>query len=162
TPGVEIVMEAHEGYWRKVPAVKRLVFRMVPDESTRLAMLKRGEVDIAHALRGPLAQEVRRTAGLKLASTLTAGLFFVSFTGEPWNPKSPWHDQRVRRAASVAIDRRAISQAETLGFSRPAASIVPSVFEFAWPAPPIAHDPDRARKLLAEAGYPGGFDAGDY
>src|SRR5947209_3955064 len=157
-PGVELALEAHEGYWRKMPAVKRLVFHMVPDESTRLAMLKRGEVDIAHALRGGLAQEVRRTAGLKLAATVTAGSFFVSFTSEQWDPKSPWHDQRVRLAASVAIDRQAISQAETLGFARPAASIVPSVFEFAWPAPPIAYDPERARKLLAQAGYPGGFD----
>ena len=161
-PGVELALEAHEGYWRKMPAVKRLVFHMVPDESTRLAMLKRGEVDIAHALRGALAQEVRRTAGLKLAATVTAGSFFVSFTSEQWDPKSPWHDQRVRLAASVALDRQAISQAETLGFAKPAASIVPSVFEFAWPAPPIAYDPERARKLLAEAGYPGGFDAGDY
>ena len=44
TPGVELVLEAHEGFWRKAPAVKRLVFRSVPDESTRLTMLKRGEV----------------------------------------------------------------------------------------------------------------------
>ena len=161
-PGVEMVLEAHDGYWRKMPAVKRLVFRMVPDESTRLAMLKRGEVDIAHALRGALGQEVRRTTGLKLAATVTAGTFYVTFTAEQWDPKSPWHDQRVRLAASVAIDRRAISQAETLGFAKASASIVPSGFEFAWPAPPIPYDPERARKLLAQAGYPNGFDAGDY
>jgi peptide/nickel transport system substrate-binding protein len=160
-PGVELVLEAHEGYWRKPPAVKRLVFRMVPDESTRLAMLKRGEVDIAHALRGPLGREVERTPGLKLIATQTIGSFFVSFTDQ-WNPKSPWHDQRVRLAASVAIDREAISRAETLGFAKPAASIVPPSFEFAWPAPAIRHEPERARKLLAEAGYPKGFDAGDY
>ena len=46
TPGVELVVEAFEQYWRKVPQVKRLVFRVVPDESTRLAMLKRGEADV--------------------------------------------------------------------------------------------------------------------
>ncbi len=62
----------------------------------------------------------------------------------------------------MAIDRQAISQAETLGFAKAAASIVPAGFEFAWPAPPIAYDPGRARKLLGEAGYPSGFDAGDY
>jgi len=66
TPGVELVLEAHEGFWRKVPTVKRLVFRSVSDESTRLTMLKRGEVDIAYNVRGPLAEEVQRTAGLKL------------------------------------------------------------------------------------------------
>ncbi|PYN46467.1 MAG: hypothetical protein DME00_18650, partial [Candidatus Rokuibacteriota bacterium] len=60
-PGVELVVEAYEGFWRKTPAVKRLVFRSVPDESTRLAMLKRAEADIAYSIRGPNAEEVKRT-----------------------------------------------------------------------------------------------------
>src|SRR5436309_14050344 len=62
-PGVELVMEAYEGYWRKTPSVKRLVFRSVPDESTRMVTVKRGETDIAYGLRGPDAEEVRRTPG---------------------------------------------------------------------------------------------------
>ena len=49
-PGVELVMEAFEGYWRKTPVVKRLVFRSLPDETTRAAALKRGEVDVAYLL----------------------------------------------------------------------------------------------------------------
>jgi peptide/nickel transport system substrate-binding protein len=161
-PGLEMVLEAHEGYWRKSPAVKRLVWRVVPDESTRLAMLKRGEVDIAYSLRGPLAEEVKRTPGLKLASALTSATFWVDFTSEPWDSKSPWRDARVRQAAALAIDRKAINDAETLGFSKVSSSIVPAGYEFYWPAPPIPYDPDRARKLLAEAGYAGGFDAGEY
>src|SRR5262249_38580242 len=66
TPGVELVLEAYDHYWRKTPAVKRLVFRVVPDESTRLAMLKRGEADVVYSIRGALAQELQRTAGLTL------------------------------------------------------------------------------------------------
>jgi peptide/nickel transport system substrate-binding protein len=65
-PGVELMLEAYDGYWRKAPTVKRLVFKSVPDESTRLVMLKRGETDIAYGLRGPDAEEVRRTPGLAL------------------------------------------------------------------------------------------------
>jgi peptide/nickel transport system substrate-binding protein len=68
----------------------------------------------------------------------------------------------VRLAASLAIDRQAINQAETLGFSRAAASIIPAEYEHAWPAPAIAYDPAQSRKLLADAGYLNGFDAGDY
>ncbi len=162
TPGVELILEAHEGFWRKTPAVKRLVFRVIPDESTRLAMLKRGEVDIAYSIRGALAEELKRTPGLRLAPALTAATFWLDFTGEPWDQKSPWRDPRVRLAASLAIDRKAINQAETLGFSKVASSIIPAGYEFAWPAPAIPYDPDRAKKLLAEAGYPNGFDAGDY
>src|SRR5205814_2435135 len=66
-PGVEMVLEAHEGYWRKMPHVKRLVLRVVPDETTRLAMLKRGEADVAYSIRGALAEEVRRTPRPTLA-----------------------------------------------------------------------------------------------
>jgi peptide/nickel transport system substrate-binding protein len=162
TPGVELVLEAHEGFWRKVPAVKRLVFRSVPDDTTRLAMLKRGDVDIAYNLRGPIAEEAQRTQGLRLTRALLAATFWVDFTTGQWDPKSPWHDRRVRLAASLAIDRQAISQAETLGLSRVVASIIPPSFEFAWAAPAIPYDPVQSRKLLAEAGYPNGFDAGDY
>ena len=62
TPGLELVFEAFDGYWRKTPNVKRLVFRVIPDESTRLAALKRGEVDIAYSIRGELAEELAADA----------------------------------------------------------------------------------------------------
>src|SRR5262245_54010292 len=63
TPGVELVLAAYEAYWRKSPSVKRLVLKAVPDEVTRVAMLKRGEVDIAYAVRGANAEDVQRTPG---------------------------------------------------------------------------------------------------
>src|SRR5262249_26530170 len=160
-PGVEPVVEAFEQYWKKIPSVKRLVLRSIPDEATRLAALKRGEVDIAYAVRGALAEELRRTPGLTLKPNVGQGTFWVYFP-EQWDPKSPWHDQRVRLAVSPAIARGAINQAEPLGFSRIIWSIVPPHFEFFWQPPGLAYDPARARQLLAEAGYPAGFDAGDY
>jgi peptide/nickel transport system substrate-binding protein len=161
TPGVELVLEAFEQYWRKVPNVKRLVFKVIPDEVTRLAALKRGEVDIVYSIRGELAKELQRTPGLALKPTVIPAPFWLVFL-EQWDPKSPWHDQRVRLAANLAIDRDAINRAETLGFSKIAASIIPSSFEFFWRPPPYAFDPRKAKQLLAAAGYPNGFDAGHY
>ena len=161
TPGVELVLEAFDQYWRKAPSVKRLVLKAIPDESTRLAALKRGEVDIAYAIRGALAEELRRTPGLTLKPNVGQATFWVYFTDQ-WDPKSPWHDRRVRLAASYAIDRQAINQAETLGFSKITWSIIPSSFEFYWQPPAYPYDPAKARQLLAEAGYPNGFGAGDY
>jgi peptide/nickel transport system substrate-binding protein len=159
-PGVELVMEANESYWRKVPTVKRLVFKSVLEPTTRAAMLKRGEVDIAYLLDVPQAQEVKRDPNLKLAFSGGIGIFFLDFL-EQWDPKSPWHDRRVRLAASLALDRQALSDAETLGASKPAGNYVPRTFEFALPLEPPPYDPARAKKLLAEAGYPNGFDAGE-
>ena len=161
-PGVELVLEAYPGYWRKEPSVKRLVLRVVPDESTRLAMLKNGEVDIAYSIRGALAEELRRTPGLTLKATYLQGTYWVLFADQ-WDTKSPWADRRVRLAASHAMNRKGLIDAETLGLAKMSASIIPQSFDFYWPAPPApAYDPAQARKLLAEAGYPQGFDAGDY
>ncbi len=159
-PGVELVMEAFEGYWRKTPSVKRLVFKVVPEESTRLAMLKRGEADIAYSIRGVLAEELGRSPGLTLKPTYMQWTQWGQFTGEQWNQRSPWVDQRVRLALNHAIERRQINQAEYLGFSKLTGSIIPQSFDFAWPAPPYPYDPGKARQLLAEAGYPNGFDGG--
>src|SRR5881296_181137 len=159
-PGVELVLEAFDGYWRKPPAVKRLVFKSVPDDSTRLVMLKRGESDIATGFRGPNAEEVKRTPGLTLRVTLPTVSQWVVFT-EQWDPKSPWADRRVRLAANLAIDRKAFSDAEFLGHGKPASSIIPRDLEFYWAPPPYPHDLARAKQLLAEAGYPKGFDAGE-
>jgi peptide/nickel transport system substrate-binding protein len=159
-PGVELVLEAFEAYWRKTPSVKRLVFKVVPDESTRLAMLKRGETDVAYSIRGPLAEELKRTPGLTLKPTYMPWTQWMGFTAEQWDPKSPWRDRRLRLAANLAVDRQTINQAEYLGFSRLTGSIIPHGFDFYWPAPLYPYDPPRARQLLAEAGYPSGFDGG--
>jgi peptide/nickel transport system substrate-binding protein len=64
-----------------------------------------------------------------------------------------WHDVRVRKAASLAIDRRSISEADTLGASKPTGNVVPRTFEFALPLEPDPYDPARAKRLLAEAGH---------
>jgi peptide/nickel transport system substrate-binding protein len=160
TPGVELVMEAYEGYWRKMPSVKRLVYKSVPEATTRLAMLKRGEVDLAYLLDAPQAEEIKRDPSLKLAFSGGIGTFYLDYLDQ-WDSKSPWHDRRVRLAASHALDRRALSEAETLGASRPNGSLIPRTFQYALPLDPHPYDPARAKQLLAEAGYPGGFDAGD-
>jgi len=67
----------------------------------------------------------------------------------------------VRQAASYAIDRQALNESETLGASKPTGNIIPATFEFALPIEPSPYDPARAKQLLAEAGYPNGFEAGE-
>lgn len=159
-PGVELILEAHEKYWRKTPHIKRLVMKVVPDESTRLAMLKRGEADIAYLLVGAIAQEAKRTPRIRLIPS--GGQWVPALCmADQFDPKSPWRDVRVRLAASHAIDRKAIADAEHLGASAPVGSIIPPAIEFALAVEPHAYSPAKARQLLKEAGYPDGFDAGE-
>ena len=161
-PGIELVLEAYEGYWRKTPAIKRLVLRSMPDETTRAAALKTGEVDIAYLLSGPVAEDIQRTPGFKLVAPKESPAVFWLDLPDQWDAKSPWHDQRVRQALSYAIDRQSLNQAETLGFSKPTGSLIPRALALSRWFDPDPYDPARARKLLAEAGYPNGFDAGDF
>jgi len=79
-----------------------------------------------------------------------------------YEPASPWHDQRVRLAANHALNRQALNDAETLGYSKLLGGIIPETYDFALPLEPYAYDPPKAKALLTAAGYPQGFDAGTF
>jgi peptide/nickel transport system substrate-binding protein len=159
-PGVELVLEAYRDYWRKTPFVERLVLKSVPDPSTRVAMLKNQEADVTYAIYSTLGEEVQRDKTLKLEPTL-AGAQWGVFV-DMYEATSPWRDKRVRLAANYAVNRQAINEAETLGYSKLQGGIIPETYEFALPLEAYGYDPRRAKALLAEAGYPRGFDAGEF
>src|SRR2546425_2921694 len=160
-PGVEVVLEAYTGYWRRVPSVKRFVMKSVPETTTRVAMLKSGEADIAYALDGEDALNVKRDPRLTLVPSKHASIYWIEFADQ-WDPKSPWHDRRMRLAVNYALDRKAINEASCLGYCPPTGVIVPRVMEFALQTPTPPYDPPKSKQLLAEAGYPNGIDAGDF
>jgi peptide/nickel transport system substrate-binding protein len=160
TPGVEIVLEANEQYWRKKPPIKHLVIKGVTDRTTRLTMLKTGEADIAYLMIGVEAQTVKEDPRLRLAEVISAATWWLEFP-EQWKAKSPWADRRVRLATNLALDKQGINEAERMGRSRLTGNIIPGAMEFALRIPPHPYDPTQAKRLLAEAGYPNGFDAGD-
>jgi len=160
-PGVEVVLEANPGYWRHAPHIKRLIMKSVPEGTTRLAMLKSGEADIGVALDGEDAANVKRDPRLQLVPSRHASIYWIEFADQ-WDPKSPWHDKRMRLAVNYALDRKAISEAACVGLCPPAGVIVPRVMDFALQVEPPPYDPAKAKQLLAEAGYPNGIDAGDF
>ena len=160
-PGVELILEANTSYWRKVPSIKRFVLKSVPDGTTRSAMVKAGEADLAYALDGEDALNIKRDPRLQLVASKHASIYWIEFA-EQWDPKSPWHDKRMRLAVNHALNRKATNEVSCLGFCPPAGVIVPRVMDFALNAPVTAYDPQKAKQLLAEAGYPNGIDAGDF
>jgi peptide/nickel transport system substrate-binding protein len=160
-PGVAVVLEANAAYWRRVPNVKRLVMKSVPEGTTRVAMLKKAEADIAFALDGEDAENVRRDPRLQLVPSKHASIFWIEFADQ-WDPKSPWHDKRLRQAVNYALDRKAINEASCLGFCPPTSIIVPRVMDFAMQTGGLPYDAAKARQLLKDAGYPNGLDAGEF
>jgi peptide/nickel transport system substrate-binding protein len=160
-PGLEIELEAFTGYWRRVPNVKTLIMKSVPEATTRAVMVKTGESDISIVLDGPEAEDIQKNPKLKIVSSKHASIFWIEFPDQ-WDPKSPWHDKRLREAVNLALDRQRINEAACLGFCPPAGVIVPRVMDFALQAEPTPYDPAKAKKLLAEAGHPKGFDAGEF
>jgi peptide/nickel transport system substrate-binding protein len=159
-PGVRIVGEAFEDYWRKVPKVKRLEFYFVEEVSTRYAMVKRGEVDFALSIVDVFYDTAKKDSSFRLNTINTANHWFI-YLGAQWDPKSPWADARVRKAASLAIDRKAVADVVF-----PEGERIGTLFLLGDPdTVPFAadpYDPERARKLLAEAGYPKGFQGGKF
>ena len=159
-PGIEVVLEANTDYWRKTPHVKRLVMKSVPEATTRLAMLKQQEADVAYGLFGPLAEEVRRDSNLKLEVLQGQATQWVSFVDQ-YDPKSPWSDARVRLAANHAVKWAAINEAENLGNASLTGGIIPRKFAYTLQLEPYGYDPKKAQQLLKDAGYANGFDAGE-
>src|SRR5262249_52500326 len=160
-PGVEVELEANTDYWRRVPNVKTLIMKSVPEATTRAVMLKTGEADIAYVLDGPDAEAIKNDPRMQLVASKHASIFWIEFT-EQWDAKSPWHDKRLRLAVNLALDRTRINEAACPGFCPPAGVIVPRVMDFALQVEPPPYDPEKAKQLVAEAGYPGGIDAGEF
>ena len=106
TPGVEIFFEAFEQYWRKAPNVKRIVLKSIPDDTTRLAALKRGEVDIAYNLRGELAHEIKRTPGLTLKPNVGQPTHWVYFADSGIPNRRGTTSECVSPRAMRSIGRR--------------------------------------------------------
>src|SRR5256886_1766689 len=79
TPGIDLVMEAFEGYWRKTPSVKRLAFRSMPHDTTRAAPLRAGDVDIVYLLGGQTAVDIKRPPGLRLAAATPPAAALLAF-----------------------------------------------------------------------------------
>ena len=162
--GDYVKFEALDKHWLLVPEFKYLVLRIVPEDSTRIAMLKTGQIDIAHNITMDAVPEIEK-AGNRVVVARNAEIVFLPFGGmllpedkryvEGYSRKDPWKDIRVREAMNIAIDRKSIVKT-VYGDT---ATVAPIWIPLSgWQKlPPIPYDPNRAKKLLVEAGFPKGF-----
>lgn len=155
--GQRLVLEANDDYWGGRPSVDRLVFRPIPEASTRLAELQAGTVDIIVGLNYDAIPLVNANPNLRAVTNSGRRTVFMHmdlFVGI-----EPLHDVRVRQAMSYAVDRQLIIDAVLNGVGTPLATIFrPDMAGYTADFEPYPYDPERARELLAEAGYADGFD----
>ncbi len=156
-PGEYVDIERFEEYWGEKPPVKEARFYFVPEESTRVAKLKTGEVDMINNCPYTSVEEVEKSPGLKIikfqANHPTPSVVFGNR-----NPNVPWHDKRVRLAMAYAIDCDAIIKNLLRGIPNRWAFLAPYDLGYDPEVKRYVYDPKKAKELLAEAGYPKGFD----
>ena len=159
--GSEITMALRDGdHWRVSPEWDRISFRAVPEEATRVAMLRAGEADIApvsfDSIDGLTEAGIDIVSAEKTWSPVIRLGGVVQTDEKRFNPDVPWADKRVRQAMNYAIDKQAIIDELFAGQGTVANGDTPVA---AWSSvQPYPYDPDKARELLAEAGYADGFE----
>ncbi len=154
-----ITLTANPTYWGGTPKFKTITYRIIPDDAARVAALEAGEVDIAPNVPHSAAARVERKSNLRLA-TIPSLRQFATFI-DVANPKAkPLEDARVRLALNLAIDRAAICKQIFAGRCTPKDGQPLSKWHSGHnPAlKPYPYDPAQAKKLLADAGHPNGFE----
>lgn len=150
----QIVMERYEDHWRGPARIERFVVRVIPEDFSRFASLQSGEVDIITNLTAERVKEIEGNPDLKWAGVHSVRNMFVGMqTKEP-----PFDDVRVREAMNLAVDVEALVEVIMGGHGFVNASVCTQTLFGATEVDPFGYDPERARELLAEAGYPDGFE----
>ncbi len=135
--------------------IKHITMVSIPEAATRVAMLERGEADLVYFIPGDLIEHIQANKKLMLAPVLS-GNWWLEFPGFQ-DPKSPFHDKRVREAISLAIDRQAINDAETGGMGKNDGNWINDDVQYSLAWPEFPSDIDKAKKLMADAGMAKGF-----
>jgi peptide/nickel transport system substrate-binding protein len=157
TPGANVEYDAVKDHYRVVPAFEKLVIKLVPEESTRMAMLKRGEIDVTEVSLD--AADEAKAAGLELRFDPIERSPVITFKATWLDTGQPTQDIKVRQALSLAINREELAKTYFKGFATPGGRIWMAPYSWAWdPKWGVdPYDPAKAKQLLAEAGYPNKF-----
>lgn len=155
-----IKVKARAEHFRQAPFVKSVKVVFVPEHSTRLAMLKTGEAHIVDSLLPAHVKQVEKASNTRVMwnKFVSGGILFYGDLLDMKTP-SPFHDIRVRRAVSLAINRKAITEKVLFGASEPWGDVLaPITLGYDPSLKPTPYDPEKAKRLLKEAGYPNGFE----
>ena len=155
--GDHITMEANMDYWRGAPKIETVIFRPIPESSTRVAAIQTGEVDMVTRLSSEEAQGLLGVENVKVIKYPVERVYYIAFNNLTTGLDQPTMDAKVRQAMNYAVDVDTIIDALFDGFAEPASGYVVAGELGHGAVEPFGYDPDKALELLAEAGYPDGF-----
>lgn len=150
--GSKIVLGRFDDYWGEKPKVRVIEWRIIPEAGTREAALLAGDVDVTFQPPPADIESLRNNPAVTVLTPVTNRVIFVALM-----PKGPLKNKLVRQALNYAIDRQAIVENVLFGLGVPADSVVPPHFFGYAKMTPYEYNPEKAKQLLAEAGYPNGF-----
>jgi peptide/nickel transport system substrate-binding protein len=154
-----VELEANGDFWGGKPRIGRVVFRAIPSESSRLAELLAGSVHLINIVPPELFKPIQDSPRAKLVEGRSLSVYFVIANLVNIAKERPLADRRVRQALNHAIDRQAILASIMHNVGKPVATFCTEVMLGCDASvPPFAYDPERAKALLREAGYPNGFE----
>ena len=151
--GKQVVMEANKNYWDGAPKIKRIVWRVVPESSNRVALLKSGKVDLAEGLGPEEVAALDKSQGVRVAAPRGSLSIYAVMN----NKKKPFNEVGVRQAINLAIPREDIEQKVYRGLASPWQGVMPSIYPGYVEQNRYTIDTAKAKQLLSEAGYPSGF-----
>lgn len=156
--GDKVVLERNPAYWGEQPKLEKVTFRFVPEAASRIVMLETGEAQAIMSVPPAEAPRLRQNQDLRVVNQTGVRLIYIGIN----NQRGPLADPRVRQALNYAIDKETLVQTVLAGSGQPStAPVVPAVFGHT-PAGPYAFNLDKAKQLLAEAGYADGFSVNLY
>ncbi|HLR60828.1 MAG TPA: glutathione ABC transporter substrate-binding protein [Lentibacillus sp.] len=154
TPGESVVLTRNDNYWGKPAKLDSVTFKVVTEQSSRIAELETGTSHVADAIGPNNVSRVEGMPNAKVVQEPSVSLSYVGFNVQ----KAPFDDQKVRQAISMAINKEEIIQGVYNGVGIPAIGpLAPPVFGYDESVDGLEYDPERAQELLAEAGHEDGF-----
>lgn len=152
-PGQEVDLKANPNYWQGVPKIQNIIYKVVPEESNRVALLKSGSVQMAEGLSPQDAVSLDQSSSVNVAAVRgTLSIFLVMD-----NKKAPFNNVKVRQAIEYAIPRNQIVQKAYLGLAVPWQGVMPSLYPGYIKFNNYTYNLTKAKNLLKQAGYPNGF-----
>ncbi|HPE69969.1 MAG TPA: glutathione ABC transporter substrate-binding protein [Thermotogota bacterium] len=149
-----IKLTAYANYWRGTPKMDSINFKIVPEAQTRVLMIESGDAQVSDMIQplDVLALQANPKVNVVVTPSLTVRYVGINMT------KKPFDDKRVRQALNYAVNKVAIAKALFRGFANPAMSVIAPNVNGYYETAGYPYDPDKARSLLASAGYPNGFE----